>query len=1275
MKKIIFLFYFFVCVTSFSQISTPFSLYKQFNGQYGYTIIGNTHNAFDNRQTPSPPCQMDSSSSAILNLLPTQTIMGAYLIWTGIGNGNFSSVTLNGNFQSPDFINNSAIGANSNIQYFSAVKEITTYVQSFGNGNYFFNNFNLNPILFQHCTNNNYLSGWNVVIVYSDTSVSPNQLNIYTGLRWLGSSFINSISIPIQNIQVTDTLNANMSVISWNGSSNWNSGESILFNGDTLSNALSPPNNPFNSSNSFTGSTTNWNHDVDQFDISGAIDIGDTDAVITVNSFFLRFLSTIITSIPSELPDATATLDSISGQEICENRDLAIDFTIFNINSNDTLPAGTPISFFVNDSIFVSTVLTTSQILIGDSLVMSSTVSIPTGISSPFSLSIIANQDSTELGVIPESNLTNNTSNDIILSLNEIFIPTFDSIAPVCFGTNVVLPTTSTNGVAGTWSPAFNNQATTTYLFTPNGNNCVDSVELTVQIVSETLPTFTLADSICATGTLLFPTISSNSVIGSWSPAFDNQNSTTYTFLPDSVGFVSEGCPVSMQKLVTIVPQTLPSFSFVDSLCVGASFALPNTSNNGILGTWSAAFNNQATTSYTFTPTTFSIFNGCALSTTETITIIPTLLPTFTISDSLCADVAFSLPTNSNENVLGTWSPVFNNQATQNYIFTPNSSGIVSTNLGARCPLTASQTVVNVPRTPTPFSLPDSICIGASLTLPTISNNSISGTWSPVFNNQATTLYTFSPTVISVANNCPLPAQSTIIVDPFVQPIFVSFDSICQGNLVTLPTLSENLINGNWSPVFDNQSTTTYTFTPSDPGCISTAQMTVPVFPLITPTFSFTDSICHGDTLVFPTVSDNGISGTWSPSLNNQETTTYTFTPNVNECASSVQWTVQVAPRITTNFSLYDTLCAGGTLIFPSISDNNISGSWSPVLNNQQTATYIFTQVANECATSANFTLVVLPAQISFDTIVRCENDLPFVWNGQSLTSSITTSAILQNQYGCDSVANLIFFAYPSPQLDVELDPWSGCLPIALSFTNNGQNPSSIFSWDFGNGQTSNSFDQVSTTYMQPGCYDVSLSVTNEYGCEAAQFLPEILCIESNPVAIFEVQNKLLSPINSTTNFENNSEGAMSWLWNFGDGTHDENEFYPTHTFPNTPGSYKVTLTVSNQNGCSDSISQLIVIEQDPVYFVPNTFTPNGDEFNQLFSPIFADNVVISSYELKIYNRWGELIFESQTPEMGWDGTFNGIMVQDGVYSYSITFLEAGFTKSFEVYGSVRLFR
>jgi hypothetical protein len=372
--------------------SVPLTLYQQFNGPYDYTIIGKSHNPFDNWAFPPQPCGMLTSTSGSLSLSPNQNIVGAYLIWSGIGDGSGTNLNLNGNIFTPDNIHLANVNPPTvtPCYYFSAIKDITSYVQNFGNGIYQVTNFDLNPIIGLYCSNAIYYSGWNIVVVYSNQALPNRQLNIYDGFKFAYLSVVNNVpyTIPISNLNVTSTLGAKMTYIAYNGSTNAFSGESVKINNNILSNAQNPPNNPFNSTNSFTGSNTSWNMDVDTYSINNYINIGDNSALITLNSNAIRFISTIITSIQSELPDATISLDSITGQDICQNHDLTLDYTVYNVNSNDTLLAGTPISVFANNNVLLSTVTLPSNILIGDSLSLSTLVTIPASISSPFSLSM-----------------------------------------------------------------------------------------------------------------------------------------------------------------------------------------------------------------------------------------------------------------------------------------------------------------------------------------------------------------------------------------------------------------------------------------------------------------------------------------------------------------------------------------------------------------------------------------------------------------------------------------------------------------------------------------------------------------------------------------------------------------------------------------------------------------------------------------------------------------------------------------------------------------------
>jgi len=928
-----------------AQTNVPHTLYQQFNGPYDYTIIGNTHNPYDNWQIPVPPCFIQTNSSAALSLATTQTIVGAYLIWAGIGDGIGSNVTLNGVTMTPDYLNYVNINPitwNWTFPYFSAVKNITSYVQNNGNGIYQVSNFNLNPIIQPYCSNSAQFAGWNIVVVYSSPNLPNKQINIYDGYAFTYGGFGGQINIPISNLNVTNTAGATMTYIAYNGSPNLFYTESILFNNNILSNSQNPANNPFNGTNSFTGSNASWNMDVDKYSINNFINVGDNSAVLKFNYNSFRLISTIITSIQSELPDATISLDNITGQDICQNHDLTLDYTVYNVNSNDTLLAGTPISVFANNNVLLSTVTLPSDILIGDSLSLSTLVTIPSSIASPFSLSMVVNQNSTQLGVYPESNFGNNSSNDSTISLTTVVYPNFGNVGPFCQGTSYTLPSVSLNNVDGVWSPLFNNQSTTTYSFMPNDTTCNQPLQLTVVIVPQTTPLFNITSSICENGSVVFPTVTQNGVHGTWSPALNNQSTTTYTFTPD-IYTPAVGCPTSVQHTLTVIPSTVPTFSLLDSICLNGQLNFPTVSDNGISGTWSPAFDNQ-------------------------------------------------------------------NNAT--YTFTPDASNI------ATCLVSAQHSVVIVPPTTPNFSFVTSLCAGSAFTLPTVSDNGIVGTWSVPFNDQVTTNYTFTPDTTSVLSSCS-------------------------------PSVTESIA----------------------------------IIPTLTPSFNFADSLCEDAVFNFPDISLEGINGIWTPTFSNQVTQNYTFTPS-------------------------------------------------------------------------------------------------------------------------------------------------------------------------------------------------SLGITStNLGLRCPEVVNQVVTILANPVADFTPQFSILPLYMPTTLFDNNSTNAYSYLWNFGDGTSNDSIFSPEHTFPEEAGSYLVSLQVSNQLGCMDTTSQVIVVEHDPVVFIPNAFTPDGDGLNNEFTAVFPENMKLASYEMYIYDRWGELVFYSQDPKQGWDASLAGFDAPDGVYSYLVKYKELGYVNKFQVTGSVVVIR
>ncbi len=563
---------------------------------------------------------------------------------------------------------------------------------------------------------------------------------------------------------------------------------------------------------------------------------------------------------------------------------------------------------------------------------------------------------------------TTNLNTGVILS-NPIFIPTFSPVAPFCEGsTPPVLPTTSNNGLAGTWSPAtVNNSASGSYTFTPASGTCGIQVTVNITVIPNETPTFSFGTSqtICAGGSVpVLPGISTNGYTGSWSPAVvDNTTSGTYTFTPDA-----GQCATATTFTLTVNPNITPSFAFGTSLSICAGDtppALPASSSNGITGTWSpAVIDNTTSGTYTFTPTA----GQCATSTSLSVTVNPIVPPTFSFGNSqnICSGGSVpTLPNTSDNGITGTWSPAtVSNTTSGSYTFTPTAGQCTT-------PFVFSVTIdPNI--TPT-FSFGTSLTICAGGTVPALpgsSNNGITGSWSPAtVDNTTNGTYTFTPD----AGQCALPTTFTVTVNPNITPAFAfgTTLTICAGESVpSLPANSTNGISGNWSPaVVDNTTSGTYTFTPTAGQCATNATFSVTVNPIVTPTFSFGSSLnlCSGASApALPGTSDNGIAGTWSPgAINNTTSGTYTFTPTAGQCADPFTLSVTINPNITPTFSFGTSLsiCAGGSVpALPGTSDNGYTGTWSPaVVDNTTSGTYTFTPTAGQCATATTFTVTVNP--------------------------------------------------------------------------------------------------------------------------------------------------------------------------------------------------------------------------------------------------------------------------------------------------------------------------
>jgi len=383
-----------------------FSLLEQFNGRYDFTFVGNTMNYTENGL--NYPCTIKTSSSASLFMQPNDSIEKVYLYWSGSGTGDLE-IKLNDIDITPDrfYPLNYTTNSNINLDFFVAVTDVTQQVLSIGNGIYTVSEFDVSDYFVSpsgYCLTGTNYAGWVLVIVYKNENLPLNQLNIYEGLKYVP----NELTITLDNLNVIDNQGAKIGFVAWEGDASIAVNETLKINGNIISNPpLNPANNAFNGTNSITNSAELYNMDLDVYGIHNNIQIGDTTAEISLTSgqdFVI--ISTVVTKLNSQLPDATIVIDDINTN--CGWLDIEIFYTVYNINSTDILPAQTYISVYVND-VFYGVTQTINDIPIDGSESGSIIVSLPEFIENIDVYLIV--DDNNGISFVTETNEDNNISN------------------------------------------------------------------------------------------------------------------------------------------------------------------------------------------------------------------------------------------------------------------------------------------------------------------------------------------------------------------------------------------------------------------------------------------------------------------------------------------------------------------------------------------------------------------------------------------------------------------------------------------------------------------------------------------------------------------------------------------------------------------------------------------------------------------------------------------------------------------------------------------------
>ena len=233
-----------------------------------------------------------------------------------------------------------------------------------------------------------------------------------------------------------------------------------------------------------------------------------------------------------------------------------------------------------------------------------------------------------------------------------------------------------------------------------------------------------------------------------------------------------------------------------------------------------------------------------------------------------------------------------------------------------------------------------------------------------------------------------------------------------------------------------------------------------------------------------------------------------------------------------------------------------------------------------------------------------------------------------------------------------------GCEDLTVSFTN--QTPVNyIYVWSFGNGVSSAEANPV-YTYTEPGTYSVDLDVSTPQGCMSKSTANYLVQVNPRPEASITANPTVTDIENSTISFSSFYTDADDWLWSFANGD-TSSQRSPTTNYQDT-GSYRVSLLKVNSFGCRDTGYQIITINPNYEIKIPNVFTPNtGGSNGGRYDPNSTTNEIFhpyleytEEYSLQIFNRWGELVFESKDVNIGWDGYYKNKLSQADVYVYKL---------------------
>lgn len=780
----------------------------------------------------------------------------------------------------------------------------------------------------------------------------------------------------------------------------------------------------------------------------------------------------------------------------------------------------------------------------------------------------------------------------------------------------------------------------------------------------------------------------------------------------------------------TITPQPnvcadAPSLTFVAAQSGGT------WSGNGITDATTGAFNPASVTPGLQT-ITYSIAGACPDTDTQTIEVYPVFDGTITPAGPFCqSDLPIILSAASTG---GTWSGTgINNTSTGSFGSSTlaGNTYTVTYTTGGNCPRVFNETVVVNANVDATISNVAPMC--ADVAAFNLNAADPGGTWSGTGITDAVN-GTFDPSqaitgqqtiTYSISGACPDTDTQIIEVYAVYDGTINAVGPFCQADLPV--TLTAASTGGIWSGTGINNASAgtfgsntlpanTYTITYTTQGnCSQASTTTIVVNANVDATISPVADVCN-DAPAFNmsavdaggTWSGQGISssGTFAP--NSVTPNTYTITYSIGgACPDSDTQDIDVleVPDGTITpagpfcqDALPQTLVAastGGTWSGTGITSaaNGIFGS-----SNTPPGNYTITYTTpGQCSHAFNQVIQVIENLDATITAAGpfCEDAAPYtlvaaspggVWSG---TGAISTNGQIDpgvlgpntftfnyniNNNGCLSSDAIQITINALPQPSFNASTTNGCSPLSVTFTNTSNPLGSNCVW-YVNGTPAGNGNSFSEIFTGSSCSDIGIMVTDAAGCSQSVTMTDLVCAYPNPSASF-TWSPIEPMLGGIVSFENTSIGGITYTWDInGQEASGENVTYNVPS--EVDGEFQACLQVEGQGGCLDAQCYTVVVSNEAFIFVPNSFTPDADGTNDVFAPIIAGLTSDFRYSFRVYDRWGDVIFETNDPTEVWTGNVHGgnYYAQPDAYVYEITLqLRAG-EPPFRKVGSIVLIR